>query len=347
MRESLLTYTQELLHQNLPFLLLRKSGESNVEILHQNSQKLHETPHDTMSCAVLSKFLSSENQFYIIGEVRKSFSWEIKRRTLDGVAVNLPENVKKEHQSRVQSAVTSLKNGALKKVVLSLKHTVSSSTDSLKILTNLLDEYPKANCYFFHHPSIGTWLGATPETLVSYKDGLLKTMSLAGTKSALADPKIPWGIKEKNEQQLVTDFISNALEKVTGEKPVVGDVETIKAGSLLHLKTSLEVLVDYGKINEVVNELHPTPAVCGLPRQAALDYIRNHENYDRSFYTGYIGIQNPVERRADYYVNLRCLEIDKSNIYLYAGGGITELSIPQDEVQEIENKLMTMARIIT
>ena len=250
------------------------------------------------------------------------------------------------HKKLVADAIEVIQNSPLEKVVLSLKHSVNFDSSPLDILCNLLDKYHLANCYFFYHPKVGLWMGATPETLLSYNDGILRTMSLAGTKSAETDQEKPWGAKEKNEQILVTNYIAQALRHVARQEPIIGPVETIQAGSLLHLKTTLEVPLTFDKINQAIQGLHPTPAICGLPRETALEYILNHENYDRSYYTGYLGIQNPTNQTADYFVNLRCMKLKDSSVELYAGGGITIGSIPENEVQEIENKLSTMASII-
>lgn len=346
MRENLLTYTQELLSKNLPFILLRKSGSIAVEIWHQTDQQLYKTPHETLPYGVFSKFDKTQYQVYITGEVTKKFEWThqpIHRSKNPIVVSNKQRNT---HISRVQAAVSHIQANSLQKVVLSLRHDTFRTSTDVEILSNMLDIYPAANCYFFYHPLVGSWMGATPETLISYKDNTIKTMSLAGTKKAASKQDVGWGKKEKEEQQLVTDFIVRALKECANGSLRIGTVETIKAGSLYHLRTLLEASLEFSKIGEAIHQLHPTPAVCGLPRKQALDYIINNENYDRSFYTGYLGVQNTKDQTADYYVNLRCIELTTSRIYLYAGGGITAMSNPEDEMDEIQHKLMTMASIL-
>ena len=90
--------------------------------------------------------------------------------------------------------------------------------------------------------------------------------------------------------------------------------------------------------------LHPTPAVGGLPRQAAVEYILKNEGYDRSFYTGFFGVTRNNE--ANFWVNLRCMQLFKNGLVLYAGGGITAASSPQLECEETCNKLQTLTSII-
>lgn len=174
MRESLLTYTAKLLSENLPFLLLRKSGGAEVKIIHQESKKLYKKAHDTMSSAFFSKFLSSDNQFYIYGEVIKRFDWNFKPFKSEIATVKLSKDVRLAHEMLVSDAVSTIQNTNLEKVVLSLKHPIQAKKTPLEILGNLLDKYSQANCYFFYHPAVGSWMGATPETLLSYNSGLLK-----------------------------------------------------------------------------------------------------------------------------------------------------------------------------
>ncbi|AZQ44655.1 isochorismate synthase [Nonlabens ponticola] len=345
MRENLLSYTQELLEQDLPFLLLRQQGEPRVKILSQNDKKLHKTATDTMSYAVFSKFQNTENQIIIRGDVIQEFRWSLSGVIDTSTTVKLDVEDKHSHIKLVNRAVQHIQNSELQKVVLSRKVTVQQESSIMDILSRLLDNYPDANCYLFHHPAVGTWLGATPEILLSYKDGMVKTMSLAGTMSAQNKEAVQWTIKEQEEQELVTRFISSQLSKVT-DQIETSKVETIKAGELYHLKTDITARVRNEDLDKCLALLHPTPAVCGVPRDLALDFIRDHENYDRSFYTGYLGIVQPKGQEAKYFVNLRCMKIEANQISLYAGGGITAMSDPIAEYQETENKLRIMSRLL-
>lgn len=346
MRESLLSYIQELLSAQLPFLLLRKSNTTEVEILSQTNRKLHEIAHDRMTCAIFSKFQKEENQIFIYGEVNRRFEWNAQDVELDIKPISLEKSEKKDHFTRIENAIYSIKNSALQKVVLSLIHEIRIEKNTTKILANLLDAYPNANCYFFYHPEVGSWMGATPETLLSYNKNEVKTMSLAGTLKGKNEAEIRWGNKEKEEQQLVTDYVVNALQNITETEVNIGPVKTVRAGNIFHLQTLLSARMPIDKINDLIQQLHPTPAVCGLPKKEALECISKLENYNRSFYTGYFGINNPTAQTADYFVNLRCMELSDTSIKLFAGGGITALSDPALEVQEVENKLMTMASIL-
>lgn len=328
-------------------MLLRKKGQSSVQVLSQNTKELYKAPHDKMAYGVFSKFQKSIDQVIVLGEVVESFDWKLNDEQLDGDTQKIPKKDQNEHELLVQDAIDTINRTDLKKVVLSRKQSVARKTSDLKIIAKLLDFYPSANCYFFFHPAVGKWMGATPETLISYKQGILKTMSLAGTITRENSVENEWGTKELEEQKLVTDFIQEALKSSVVNEIKVGEVETLTAGKLLHLKTEITGQTDFQNLDLCIEHLHPTPAVCGLPTRMALEYILAHENYDRSFYSGYLGWSEPEKETADYFVNLRCMELHEDHIDLYAGGGITAMSNPKAEYQEVQNKLLTMAAVLS
>ena len=118
------------------------------------------------------------------------------------------------------------------------------------------------------------------------------------------------------------------------------------AGALSHLKTDFHFsLKDNKNLGDLLKVLHPTPAVCGLPKEEAYRFILENEGYDRKYYSGFIGWLDP-EGRTDLYVNLRCMHIEDEQLTLYAGGGLLASSELNDEWQETEKKLQTMRRIL-
>jgi isochorismate synthase len=159
------------------------------------------------------------------------------------------------------------------------------------------------------------------------------------------------------EQQFVTDFILNNLKNLTSEE-IVSSPYTVQAGTLAHIKTDIEgVIKENSSLKQVVSVLHPTPAVCGLPKEAAKDFILENEGYDREYYTGFLGELNKEgfnkeELKTDLYVNLRCMqikigaELETTQVHLYMGCGITVDSIPEKEWRESVNKSVTMKKIL-
>ena len=104
-------------------------------------------------------------------------------------------------------------------------------------------------------------------------------------------------------------------------------------------------LKDNKGLGDLLKVLHPTPAVCGLPKEEAYRFILQNEGYDRRYYSGFIGWLDP-EGRTDIYVNLRCMHIKDEQLTLYAGGGLLASSELNDEWLETEKKLQTIKRLI-
>ena len=99
-------------------------------------------------------------------------------------------------------------------------------------------------------------------------------------------------------------------------------------------------------LSEIIATLHPTPAVCGYPREKAKAFILKNEKFDRTYYTGFFGELN-VDSQTALYVNLRCLERDTSeSLKLYIGGGITAKSKAEHEWEETVSKCRTMEAVL-
>jgi isochorismate synthase len=184
-------------------------------------------------------------------------------------------------------------------------------------------------------------MGATPERLITMSGHRLQTMALAGTRPYGSSE---WGNKEKEEQEFVVREIVNTLEQYTLSDHIkYSDTETIRAGHLEHIRTTITAELSISPI-DAAQALHPTPAVGGVPKHTALDFIGRHERLNRSLYSGFLGVASPEQ--TSLYVNLRCMSIQDDMATVYVGGGITEKSDPQDEWQEVLQKANTMGRIL-
>ena len=252
-------------------------------------------------------------------------------------------NQKEAFETLVSKGIASIQNGVFDKVVLSRKIVLKEQISVVATFQNLIATYPTAFRYLFFHPKIGLWMGATPERLVKINHNQFETVALAGTQ--LFSESIIWNTKEIEEQQFVTDFIvSEIASKV--KNLVVSEPKTIKAGNLAHLKSIItgQLAVDFSAL-DLITSLHPTPAVCGLPKEKALDFIQKNEAFDRTYYSGFLGEYNS-NNQTDLFVNLRCLEVVNDAVNIYVGCGITKDSNPEMEFLETENKSMTMRNII-
>ncbi len=201
------------------------------------------------------------------------------------------------------------------------------------ILLNLRKAFPWAFVYALQTEEHGLWVGATPEILVKKKGSQFETMSLAGTK---------WGDdefteKEKIEQSVVTQSILSDLDLSSNH---ASDPEQVNFGKIRHLQSTVR-WQSSETLSQVSKKLHPTPAVCGLPKAAAVDFINQAEEYDRDLYTGYLQIEGLMENDISF-VNLRCMQLFRDRIRFYIGGGINSLSDPESEWFETEKKLETL-----
>lgn len=252
-----------------------------------------------------------------------------------------------EFIQQLQTAIQKLQGpGPLKKVVLSrpLQMSLPPYFDPFPVYHMLCRQYPQAFVYVFFHPQTGLWMGATPETLIRLEGDTLHTMSLAGTQPS--QNPVPWGEKEIREQQLVTDYILQTLRNHDFQHIRAGETRTHVAGPVQHLKTEISARVpDRQGLFSFLLDLHPTPAVCGLPKEAAMRLIRDTEPYARSYYSGFLG-PCTREHSLELYVNLRCMQIFRQSAALYVGGGITAESRAHLEWEETLAKSQTMAQAL-
>ncbi len=354
MEESIVFFQQLNLHFKaaLPFVVYRKPNSNTVNALLQQNDKLIQSDAIDRQGFVICSF-SGKEKVLIPADASQRLRIVFDRDEVVQNSVNSEIDndslTKASHIQLVQKGISSISKNDLVKVVLSRKQTVDiGSKDPFILFQRLLSTYINAFCYLWYHPKVGMWLGASPETFVRYQEGELVTMSLAGTKPIIAGKDVEWGDKEKYEQQLVTDYIINQLKSVCDTKAVIetDGVHTINAGSVGHLKTTISLLLTNKKLlKRIIDVLHPTPAVAGLPTQNAIEFIRNNEGYDRDFYTGYLG---EIEKDSlSFFVNLRCMQLQDKQAIIYIGGGITADSIAEKEWEETVHKSKTMLNILS
>jgi isochorismate synthase len=253
----------------------------------------------------------------------------------------------------VAQGISLVEQGIVEKVVPSRTKSISSDFDLIEAFEKLCIRYPNAMISLISTPEHGTWLGASPETLVSIEDNrIFKTVALAGTKAwseGLNSKNVAWTQKEIEEQALVERYIIGCFKKIRLRDYEEHGPKTIIAGNLMHLKS--DFTVDMVETNfpqlgsTMLNLLHPTSAVCGMPKEPALEFLLNQEGYDRELYSGYIGPVN-LQNKTHLFVNLRCLQWKKSSAILYAGAGVTVDSDPHKEWEETEMKMKTLESVI-
>ncbi|MFK8059826.1 MAG: chorismate-binding protein [Polaribacter sp.] len=341
--------------KNLPFVGYRKPNSDKVAAFFMNSDELYFTSKFTERGFVFAPF-NSEEKAILFPKENAEF---IKENIVFDDIFNLKDTSfvdkitdKESHLYLVEKALDEINKNEIKKVVVSRKEDVYfTDFELLTVFKKLLKTYKNAFVYVWFHPKVGLWFGATPETLLHISKDNFKTMSLAGTQVYENSEQVVWKPKELEEQQLVTDFIENQLKPIAVNLKI-DKTETVKAGNLLHLRTRVEgKLKTNSNLKELIRSLHPTPAVCGLPREMAKNFINKNENYERTFYTGFLGEINVQDsefntQSSQFYVNLRCMRIEDKIASIYVGGGITKDSNAKKEWEETVSKSKTMKKVL-
>lgn len=339
--------------QNLPFVLYSKPNTRDLIGILQQDNTLYKVSDYSEKGFVFASFdekqlvLIPENESEIISAEKEITAFEV----IESDDQKIDVEAKIQYEDLVSKGIEAIKNEEFKKVVLSRSEKVNlSEFDFVQTFQHLVQLYPATFCYCFFHPKIGLWMGATPEQLLKANGNVFETTALAGTQKANLETEIRWEQKEKDEQQYVTDFIVKRLREVANSV-VVTEPYSLKAGSIWHIKTDISgVLNENSTLEEVIDTLHPTPAVCGLPKKKAKAFIIENENYERTFYTGFLGELNSsfagIKTSSDLFVNLRSMQIQDKTAILYMGCGITRESIPEKEWEESVNKSMTMKRVL-
>ncbi|VUX11665.1 isochorismate synthase [Dorea formicigenerans] len=258
-------------------------------------------------------------------------------------------NMEKGNYHSWEKLYTNIKNeikeGKVKKVVASRKVVVHSTKkfDIVSIILNLLNSN-KESFVFAYEKNKKTFLGASPEILVQKTESIIKSYAIAGTmpkKKHIERGK--WlldDLKNNEEHKIVVDYIAGIMKK-NAEEIYISRTTLLELKNLYHLKTEVMAknlnlsLVDWAKL------LHPTPAMCGVPKEKAMGIINDYEEHDRGLFAAPIGV---IDEKGDgvFIVGIRSALIEGNTLYAYAGCGIVEQSDCREEYEEINNKLRTI-----
>ena len=226
-----------------------------------------------------------------------------------------------------------------------------ASIDPMEFFRRACELYPRMFISLVSTSKSGVWLIATPEILLEGMAHDWHTVALAGTMKLEGDSlmgegeKVTWATKDIQEQRIVTTYIAECLEQFTGDFREEGP-RTVRAANLVHLRSDFTFTLPDGQhLGDLLHALHPTPAVCGLPKRETFNFIIRNEHTPRRYYSGFMGMLDP-ENGTHLYVSLRCMNIDGRHYHLYAGGGLLTDSTVSQEWLETEAKLETMRRVI-
>lgn len=256
----------------------------------------------------------------------------------------------------VDAAIKEISTSQIEKVVVSRTKSIPlpDTFDIVEAFEKLCAKYQNALISFVSIPGVGHWLGATPEALVTIESRrIFKTVALAGTMpftEGMNLKQVAWTQKEIEEQALVERYVISCFKKIRVREYEEHGPKTVVAGNLVHLRSDFSVDMDainFPQLGSVMLQLlHPTSAVAGMPLEASLTFLRQHEGYDREFYSGYLGPVN-FDNSIHIFVNLRCMKLLDGEALLFAGAGITIDSIADQELEETELKFNTLLNVIS
>ena len=262
----------------------------------------------------------------------------------------------KSWTSNVELALKRINENTLDKVVLARKIEIQlKSQFSLSFVINKLLNACDDCIVFSVKENNSIFWGATPEKLFSINKNILHTEALAGsierssdkTEDAFLGNQLLRDPKELNEQKKVLDYILSILENFSSdikfnEIPFIKKLNTVQ-----HLQTKITATINEKfDIFKFLEEIHPTPAVCGYPKDVSMKFILETENFDRGLYAGVIGWFNKFNV-GEFYVGIRSALLKENKLNVFAGCGIVEGSIPEKEFQETEIKMKPILSVLS
>jgi isochorismate synthase len=251
-------------------------------------------------------------------------------------------------EAAVARATELIRDGALEKVVLAREVVVEAPAahDPAAVFGALRELFPSCFCFCVGTPE-AAFLGASPELLVRRNGAVAATAALAGSTRRSADPSVDDHLgeqllrsaKDRHEHEIVVRRIERALRPHAVWVEAATDPELVRVANIQHLATPIHAqLSDPRSAIDLAGVLHPTPALGGEPRDAALAAIPELESMDRGWYAGPIGWMDSAED-GELCVGIRSALIRDRTAHLYAGGGIVAQSDPAAELAETEVKL--------
>ena len=326
-------------HHQIKFIhkdihLVQKYAEADIEIVYSSisSERFTDLFENSISSRETAKTPSQKVEF----------SASTSRQKEDYVAL-------------ASKTIQRIKDGDFQKAVLarSRKIDLPNSFSGLNFFELLAGEYDNAFVYMVSIPVSGTWIGATPETLISINSKRqFRTAALAATQAsdnAIDLEDTTWSQKDIEEQAMVSRYIINCFKKIRLREFEEIGPKTHYSGNLVHLKTDYIVEMDqvaFPQLGTVMLDLlHPTSAVCGMPKEPSMDFLMKNEGFDREYFTGFLGPVN-ILNETNIFVNLRCMKIIGEQARIFAGAGIIANSNPEKEWNETEIKMDTILKVL-
>ncbi|MEI2455366.1 MULTISPECIES: isochorismate synthase [Lysobacter] len=260
-----------------------------------------------------------------------------------------------QFKRNVERSLAQIRDGALRKVVMSRSLRIGARVDVPQLLAQLLARAPSAYTFAMDLAALqgapACLIGSSPELLLAKRGARIVSNPLAGSIPRAADPDedarrargLLESAKDLHEHALVVEAVAANLAPYCRELRVPPMPSLLATPTMWHLSTRVDgVLKDpaTGSLRLAL-ALHPTPAVCGAPTERARDAIRELEGYDRGLFTGLVGWCD-ADGDGEWAVTIRCALVEEQRTTVFAGAGIVAGSEPEAELTETSAKLRTM-----
>jgi isochorismate synthase len=324
------------------FCLYRLPNQEKAYFLEGQAVPIQEVQSPTIGF-VFAPFFNNLNAYILQGRAT-----EYTNETINAV-VNLEDSTLKSvareaYVTYTNSAINTTTRNGLAKIVMARNQIEEKPDDfnPIEFFDKMRAAYPQAFVYLWYSVETGMWMGATPEVLIENKANSGTTMALAGTRTK--EEFYDFSEKEIEEQRWVYQFIHERLESLGCKKIQKEELESFGAGNLVHLMNRITFEIDQIPDRwKILQGIHPTPAVAGYPQLEALSFIEKNETFSRKYYSGYLGPY--TSNRMNMFVNLRCMQVHKNKLELFAGAGITSSSNAEKEWLETNEKLKTLLQL--
>lgn len=352
MKTLLASIAKTLLQKNIAFAIYRFPNRQEIHLA-IDSQYLPHPKKLTFWMAPFSDRSKAENIYWSV--VQQNYINNDFLKIVESLPAQAPlqapfplATTKEDYFDRIQAYLKDMHAGKLNKAILSrvFYEQKPKDFDAVDCFFHLTSLYPETFAHLSLHPSSGIWMGATPELLLHKNVQEWSIMALAGTQARKEVEEYTWREKEMEEHLMVGQHIESVFANYQCDLIKRDGPHTIERARVAHLSTDY-IFKEHKKIEIqlLLKNLHPTPAVGGLPVDAGEDCIWEHEGYDRRYYCGFIGTSD-FDEEVNLYINLRCMQIGEYQIAIYVGGGITAASNADEEWQETILKSKTMVEAI-
>ncbi|AXF85597.1 Isochorismate synthase DhbC [Ephemeroptericola cinctiostellae] len=298
-------------------------------------------------------YIQVPEQVMVLASPAADFAFDLVLPVKVDSVVSIPSE--ECYKSMVGHALDAIDAKSLNKVVLSRSLQISAQINVSNLIKQLLSSHAQGYKFAFHHEdsegAMATLVGASPELLLS-KNGVSVTSNpLAGSIPRCVDPEedrrraqnLLRSTKDLYEHELVVRSVAAALAPFCTQLSVPSRPSLLSTPTMWHLSTVVEGTLHDASTSSLslAQALHPTPAVCGYPAEAARTFIQQHEGFDRNLFTGLVGWEDEFGD-GEWAVTIRCSQVTDDKVTVYAGAGVVSGSEPERELRETQAKMRTM-----